>query len=103
MNKEIQDLEIEIDEINKIKVWSEKVNKMKEIKEKIINEKNKINNLLYNLNESEFKKIKKKKDASMDDLLNDFEKSTNLEEKVKIYMHIQCLIKEYELQLFDEE
>ena len=30
-----------------------------------------------------------------------FEKS-NLEDKVKIYMHIQCLIKESELELFDE-
>jgi len=103
MSKELQDLENEIDEINKMKDWNEKVTRMKEIKEKIINQKNKINNLLYSLNESEFKKIKKRKDSTIDDLLIDFENCNNLEEKTKLYMHIQCLIKESELELFDEE
>ena len=103
MNKEIQELENEIDEINKMKNWSEKVSKMKEIKEKITNQKIKINNLLQNLNENELKKLKKKKDATIDELLIDFEDSNNIEDKVKIYMHIQYLIKESELELFDEE
>ena len=102
MSKEIQELENEIEEINKIKDWSEKVIKMKEIKEKILNQKNKINSLLNNLNESEFKKIKKRKDATIDELLVEFEDCTNVEDKAKIYMHIQCLIKESELELFDE-
>jgi hypothetical protein len=102
MSKEIQDLENEIEEINKMKDWSEKVIKMKEIKEKITIQKNKINNLLNSLTESEFKKIKKRKDASIDELLVDFEDCNNVEDKAKIYMHIQCLIKESELELFDE-
>jgi len=101
MSKEIQEIENEIDEITKIKDWSEKVTKMKEIKEKILNQKNKINSLLNNLNEGELKKIKKKKDASINELLIEFENCNNLEEKTKIYMHIQCLIKESELELFD--
>ena len=102
MSKEIEEFENEIEEINKIKDWNNKVSKMKEIKEKIINQKNKINNLLNNLNNCEFKKIKKKKDSTIDELLVDFNESDNIEEKVKIYMHIQYLIKEIELELFDE-
>ena len=101
MSKEIQEIENEIDEIIKIKDWSEKITKMKEIKEKIFTQKNKINSLLNNLNEGELKKIKKKKDASINELLIEFENCNNLEEKTKIYMHIQCLIKESELELFD--
>jgi hypothetical protein len=102
MSKEIQDLEKEIDEIDNIKDWGEKITKSKEIKEKIINQKEKLNVLLTNLNVGEFKKIKKKKDASLNDLFIEFEECKNIEEKVKIFNHIQSMIKDYELELFDE-
>jgi hypothetical protein len=83
MSKEIQDLEKEIDEINNIKDWSEKVNTMKEIKEKIANQKEKLN-------------------LSLDELFIEFEECKNLEEKVKLFSHIQTMIKDCELELFDE-
>jgi len=102
MSKEIQDLEKEIDEINNIKDWSEKVNTMKEIKEKIANQKEKLNILLTNLNANEFKKLKKKKDLTLDELFIEFEECKNLEEKVKLFSHIQTMIKDCELELFDE-
>ena len=77
MSKEIQDLEKEIDEIHNIKDWGEKITKSKEIKEKIINQKEKLNDLLTNLNVGEFKKIKKKKDASLNDLFIEFDSFIN--------------------------
>jgi neutral trehalase len=102
MSKEIQDLEKQKDEMNNIKDWSEKFNTMKEIKEKIINQKEKLNILLTNLNSNEFKKLKKKKDLTLDELFIEFEECKNLEEKVKLYSHIQAMIKDCELELFDE-
>jgi neutral trehalase len=102
MNNEVHDLEKEIDEIDNIKDWSEKVIKMKEIKEKIINQKEKLNILLTNLNANDFKKLKKKKDITLNELFIEFEECKNLEEKVKLFSHIQAMIKDCELELFDE-
>lgn len=101
--KEIQDLEKEIESIDEIKDWSVKINKMKEIKEKINNQKNKINILLENLSSNNnIKKMKKNKDLSLDELLLEFDKCSNVEDKVKLFNHIQAIIKESELELFDE-
>ena len=100
--KEIQELEKEIELIDEIKEWSVKINKMKEIKEKIINQKNKMNTLLENIHSGDIKKIKKKKDLTLDELLAEFNTCDNVEEKVKLFNHIQAIIKESELELFDE-
>ena len=101
MNKEIEILEKEIDSIDLIKEWSEKINKMKELREKIILQKSKMNMLLENLNSNELKKPKKK-NLNLDQLLIDYEESQNLEEKVKLFNNIQYLIKESELELFED-
>lgn len=101
MNKEIETLEKEIDAIDEIKEWSEKINKMKELREKIILQKSKMNTLLESLNSNEIKKPKKK-NLNLDQLLIDYEESQNLEEKVKLFNNIQYLIKESELELFEE-
>jgi len=100
--KEIQELEKDIELIDEIKEWSVKINKIKEIKEKIIGQKVKINNLLEAINSNEVKKIKKKKELTLDELLLEFDKCDNIDEKVKLFNHIQALIKESELELFDE-
>jgi hypothetical protein len=96
-----QDFEKELFEIDEIKEWSLKLIKIKELKLKINNQKNKMTNLLQVLGEA--KKIKKKKDLTIEELLKEFEDSNNLEEKVKLFSHIQYLIKESELELFDED
>ena len=101
MNKELEILEKEIDSIDLIKEWSEKINKMKELREKIILQKSKMNMLLENLNSNELKKPKKK-NLNLDQLLIDYEASQNLEEKVKLFNNIQYLIKESELELFED-
>lgn len=96
-------LEKELDEIDQIKEWSKKMQKMKELKEKINLQKIKINSLIESVNSGEVKKVKKaKKDLSLDDLLNEFETCENVDEKVKLFNLIQSLIKDSELELFEE-
>jgi len=103
MNNEMIVLEKEIDDLDQIKEWSKKMQKMKELKEKINLQKVKINSLMESVNSGEVKKIKKsKKDLSLDDLLNEFEICENVDEKVKLFNQIQILIKDSELELFDE-
>ena len=103
MNKELIDLEKEIDELDQIKEWSKKMQKMKDLKEKINLQKDKINILMESVNSGEVKKIKRsKKDLSLDDLLNEFEICENVDDKVKLFNQIQSLIKDSELELFEE-
>ena len=103
MNKELIDLEKEIDELDQIKEWSKKMQKMKDLKEKINLQKVKINSLIESVNSGEVKKMKKsKKELSLDDLLNEFEICENVDEKVKLFNQIQSLIKDSELELFEE-
>jgi len=103
MNNEMIVLEKEIDDLDQIKEGSKKMQKMKELKEKINLQKVKINSLMESVNSGEVKKIKKsKKDLSLDDLLNEFEICENVDEKVKLFNQIQILIKDSELELFDE-
>jgi hypothetical protein len=103
MNKELVDLEKEIDELDQIKEWSKKMQKMKDLKDKINLQKIKINSLMESVNSGEVKKIKRsKKDLSLDDLLSDFEICENVDDKVKLFNQIQSLIKDSELELFEE-
>ena len=100
-------LEKEIEGLDDIKEWSDKIIKMKELKEKITLQKSKINTLLETINSGEVKKAKKtKKDkeskVNLDDLLKEFETCENVDDKVKLFNQIQMLIKESELELFDE-
>jgi len=107
MNNEMIALEKEIEGLDDIKEWSDKIIKMKELKEKITLQKSKINTLLETINSGEVKKAKKtKKDkeskVNLDDLLKEFETCENVDDKVKLFNQIQILIKESELELFDE-
>ena len=107
MNNEMIALEKEIESLDDIKEWSDKIIKMKELKEKITLQKSKINTLLETINSGEVKKAKKtKKDkeskVNLDDLLKEFETCENVDDKVKLFNQIQMLIKESELELFDE-
>ena len=107
MNNEMIALEKAIEELDDIKEWSDKIIRMKELKEKITLQKSKINILLETINSGEVKKAKKtKKDkeskVNLDDLLKEFETCENIDDKVKLFNQIQMLIKESELELFDE-
>ena len=107
MNNEMIALEKAIEELDDIKEWSDKIIRMKELKEKTTLQKSKINILLETINSGEVKKAKKtKKDkeskVNLDDLLKEFETCENVDDKVKLFNQIQMLIKESELELFDE-
>lgn len=101
-SKDLVDLEKEIESLDDIKEWAIKIKKMKELKEKISSQRNKLNSFIELVNSGEVKKYKKKKDISLDDLLKEFEKTEDIEEKVKLFNQIQLIIKENEMELFDE-
>ena len=101
-SKDLIDLEKEIESLDDIKEWAIKIKKMKELKEKISSQRNKLNSFIELVNSGEVKKYKKKKDISLDDLLKEFEKTEDIEEKVKLFNQIQLIIKENEMELFDE-
>jgi hypothetical protein len=100
MNKEIVDLEKQIDKLEDIKEWDKKTNKMKELKEQIQIQKNKIEKLLETVNSGEVKKPKKEKELTFDELLKKFETSEDIDERIKIFNQIQLYIKDTELELF---
>ena len=102
-SKDIVDLEKEIETLDDIKDWANKIKKMKELKEKIMTQRNKLNSFIETINSGEIKKMKKKKDVSLDDLLKEFEKTDDIEEKVKLFNQIQFIIKENETELFEEQ
>jgi len=101
MNKE-NTLEKEIDSIDNIKEWNLKIKKIKELKDKIILEKDKLNSFIEMINSNEPNKTnKKKKDISLDQLVDDFSKSDTIESKVKTFCLIKSMIRETENELFD--
>ena len=101
-NKELVSLEKEIEMLDNIPEWTTKIKKMKELKEKITNHRNKLNSFIEIINSGEVKKNKKKKDISLDDLLKEFSETDDIDEKVKLFNHIQYIIKETEMELFEE-
>lgn len=101
-NTELVSLEKEIESIDDILDWSSKINKIKELKEKITTYRNKLNSFIDIINLGDIKKNKKKKNVSLDDLLKQFEESEDIEEKVKLFNQIQFIIKENEMELFEE-
>lgn len=101
-SKELVELEKEIDSLDDIKDWTGKIEKMKTLKEKITSQKNKLNSMIDMINNAEVKKIsKKKKDMSLDELLKEYNKTDDIEEKVKLFTLIQSVVKEAESELFD--
>jgi hypothetical protein len=101
-SKDLVDLEKEIESLDDISDWSSKIKKMKELKEKIMTQRNKLNSFIDIINSGEVKKNKKKKDVSLDDLLKQFGETEDIEEKVKLFNQIQFIIKENEMELFEE-
>ena len=97
-NKEIIDIEKDIESLDDIKEWSTKLGHMKNIKEKIILQKNKINNLIDVIQSDKIKKNKKYKDLSIDDIINEIHTSKDIENKVKLFIQLQAIIKSTEIQ-----
>lgn len=101
-SKDLVSLEKEIEMLDNIPEWTTKIKKMKELKEQITTHRNKLNSFIDIINSGEVKKNKKKKDLSLDELLEQFSETDDIEEKVKLFNHIQYIIKESEMELFEE-
>jgi hypothetical protein len=99
-NNNLVSLEKEIESLDNIPEWTAKIKKMKELKETITIYRNKLNLFIDIINSGEVKKYKKKKDIPLDDLLKEFSETNDIEEKVKLFNHIQYIIKETEYSLF---
>jgi hypothetical protein len=97
-NKEIMDIEKDIESLDDIKEWSTKLGHMKNIKEKLVLQKNKINNLIDVIQSDKIKKNKKYKDLSIDDIINEIHTSKDIENKVKLFIQLQAIIKSTEIQ-----
>lgn len=99
---DIADIEKEIEKIEKIPEWSEKIILMKNIKEQISEQKTKINQYIEMINSGVYKKNKKMKNMTLDYMLEQFNNTSDMENKVILYNTIQANIIEITSELFDE-
>ena len=97
-------LEQEVNKLDKIESWSERVDKMKEIREKIVEEQEKLAQLVSMVLKNEPSQIetKKKKKQNLDNLVSSFKNAQTLEEKIKLYHIINSHINNIESELFDD-
>jgi hypothetical protein len=95
-------IEKKIEELDNISEWVDKITRITEIKEEITTQKEKITEYIDMINQEEYKKNKKMKNMSLDELLKLFNETEELETKMKIYNTIQAIIIELKSELFDE-
>jgi hypothetical protein len=77
---------------------------MKELRGLIVEEQEKLAQLVSIVlkNESGQIEVKKKKKQDLDNLVSNFKNATTLEEKIKLYHKINLHITDIEKQIFDE-
>ena len=82
-------IEKKIDELDNISEWVDKITRITEIKEEITTQKEKITEYIDMINQEEYKKNKKMKNMSLDELL-------------KLFNETEAIIIELKSELFDE-
>ena len=100
----MEELENELNQIESITNWNDKYIKLKELKSKISEEQENIKDLIDKINNDEpIYEIKKKKLKGLDlnELIENFNNSDNLEDKIKYYDMINYYIKDMDTQLFE--
>ena len=100
----MEELENELNQIDLLNNWNDKYIKLKEFKSKIFEEQENIKDLIDKINNDEpIYEIKKKKLKGLDlnELIDNFNNSDNLEEKIKYYDMINYYIKDMESHLFE--
>lgn len=78
--------------------WNEKIKLIELINNKINEEELCINNKIESLND--IPKITKKKKINIDELVDNFEKTINLEEKIIMYQDLNAVINKLNSDLF---
>ena len=100
MSNLYQEIESKIDNLDNIQDWPSKVECIKEIKLEISMEQSKLNELVGSIQTGEYTSKKIKKDLNQ--LLELFDSSEMLEDKIKYYQLINAKINELSKQLFGE-
>lgn len=104
MSEIYKSLEKEVEHLETIENWNERVNKMKEIKEKIVIEQQKLNDLINMVLKNGSKEVDKKKKKTekldLENLVNSFKQSENIDDKIKYYNLINSYVSDIEKQLF---
>ncbi len=97
-------LENQVNQLESIENWTERVEKMKELREQIVQEQEKLSQLVSQVikNESGQVEGKKKKKQDLNNLVSNFKNATTIEEKIKLYHIINSHITDIEKQIFDE-
>lgn len=103
-------LEKELNMLEKIEDWNEKIEMMKTLKTKIGKEQERLSELINIVSKDDIKEelanklydnIKIENDHNLKLLIEQFEKSTNIEEKIGLFNNINIIIKKIEKQLFN--
>lgn len=100
----MEELENELNQIDLLNNWNDKYIKLKELKSKISEEQENIKDLIDKINNDEpIYEIKKKKlkGLNLNELIDNFNNSDNLEDKIKYYDMINYYIKDMDTQLFE--
>lgn len=89
----MEKLEKKIEELESIKDWSDMMERIKELKEELAIEKERLNSLMDHITTINFEEIKlKKKYNDMDVLVQRFNESETLEDKIKWYQYIGAFL-----------
>ena len=96
-------LEKEVNQLESIENWNDRVIKMKEIREQILEEQQKLGELVSMVLKNDLPnqtETKKKKKQNLDNLVVSFKDASTLEEKIKLFHTINSHINDIESQLF---
>jgi hypothetical protein len=96
----MEDIENIILEINKTNNWENKIALIKNAKDMIKQESDKLDNLIETLDIT--KKVSLKK-TNFDELTNEFEKTENIDNKIRIYQILNSYIVKLSNELFDKD
>jgi len=98
----MEQLENEIQSLESIKNWNEKITKTKALREKISKQKKKLEDLVNSIIKNEIPMKKPKKFPTLDSMIQQFESSSSIDDKIKYYTWINFYINEMEKELFTE-
>jgi hypothetical protein len=103
MSEIYKKIEKEVEQLETIENWNDRVNRMKEIKEQISFEQERLGELINMILKDDIKETNKKKKydkLDLENLVNNFKQTDNIDEKIKYYHLITNYVNNVEKQLF---
>ena len=99
--EQIKNINLEIDELEKISDLKYKTELIKKTKDKIKEEQEHIDSMIEKVNQNKSKKYKKFKGISIDNLVTMFHQEENFKQKIEIFQQLNYLIDSIKNQLFE--